>query len=270
MTIGSGEALGGGGCLGLALRDIDVCEGQGCLGGVSASELEMIMGPSPWACLHLAEPKESQAEETGVTPRQLYHAGQRAMTPHQRGARTHVEANLVIQTTSNFLSHLNAVPLYDPMKGGHGHDDHYDRCYAGVQEDLLPPFSQEHGTAVQASGYSKQRCLHHSWIVVMDGQHHMPMSWKNPWKVEEGWHDHHNDGNEDYQAQSQVGQALREACMEGAVIQYPDGAMSESARNHRPRYFQTHHEHLAVGQNLLEAGKAQIVVVDVVKLTQNH
>jgi hypothetical protein len=34
-------------------------------------------------------------------------------------------------------------------------------------------------------------------------------------------------------------------------------------------YFQTH-ECLAVGRNSLEAGKAPTVVVDVVKLTQNH
>jgi hypothetical protein len=36
------------------------------------------------------------------------------------------------------------------------------------------------------------------------------------------------------------------------------------------RYFQTQDERLAVGRNSLEAGKAQTVVVDAVKLTQNH
>jgi hypothetical protein len=58
------SALGGGGRLGPALRDIGVCEGWGCLGGVSASELEIIMGPSPWALLRLAEPEESVSSMT--------------------------------------------------------------------------------------------------------------------------------------------------------------------------------------------------------------
>jgi hypothetical protein len=98
------------------------------------------------------------------------------------------------------LGHLHAIPSYDPVKEGHGHDDHYDRCHAGVQEDLLPPFSQEHGAAVQAAGYSEQRRPRHSWIVETDGRHRVPTSWKNPWKAEEGWRDHHDDGNEDYQA----------------------------------------------------------------------
>jgi hypothetical protein len=61
---------------------------------------------------------------------------------------------------------------------------------------------------------------------------------------------------------------------------HPDGTVDHSYPSHQKvderggkpqaaRYFQTH-ECLAVGQNPLEAGKAQTVVVDAVKLTQNH
>jgi hypothetical protein len=59
------SALGGGGRLGPALREIGVCEGWGCLGGVSASELEIIMGPSR-ALLRLAEPEESVSSMTSL------------------------------------------------------------------------------------------------------------------------------------------------------------------------------------------------------------
>lgn len=72
------------------------------------------------------------------------------------------------------------------MKGDHGHDDRYDRCYAGIQEDLLPPFSQGHRTAVQAAGDREERRPRHVWIVVTDEQHRVPTSWKSPWKAEEG------------------------------------------------------------------------------------
>jgi hypothetical protein len=58
------SASGGGGRLGPALREIGVCEGWGCLGGVPASELEITMGSSPRALLCLAEPEESVSSMT--------------------------------------------------------------------------------------------------------------------------------------------------------------------------------------------------------------
>lgn len=60
------SASEGGGSFGPALREIGVCEGRGCLGGVSASELEIIMGSSPRALLRLAEPEESVSSMTLV------------------------------------------------------------------------------------------------------------------------------------------------------------------------------------------------------------
>lgn len=58
------SASGGGGRLGPVLREIGVCEGWGCLGGVSASELEIIMGSSPRVLLRLADPEESVSSMT--------------------------------------------------------------------------------------------------------------------------------------------------------------------------------------------------------------
>lgn len=108
------------------------------------------------------------------------------------------------------MSHLHAIPDYDPVKADHGHDGHCDCCYVGIQEDRLSAFFQGREAAIQAAGDCEERRPRRAWIVVTDEWHRVPTSWKSSWKAEERLHDHDHDENEDSRASGHV-------CCRGAV-----------------------------------------------------